>query len=73
VQGSTNITELRLVTPDQESSMNPAWWLKKGFEQICSRESLKAKAAIIEKTIFVTEHQRERHDFDPRTFYENRF
>jgi len=53
--------------------MNPAWWLKKGFEQICSRESLKAKAAIIEKTIFVTEHQRERHDFDPRTFYENRF
>jgi len=31
------------------------------------------KAAEIEKTISVKEHDRERYDFDPTTFYENRF
>jgi len=48
-------------------------WKGKEFEQRCSRESLKEKAAEIEKTIWVKEHQNERYDFDPTVFYENRF
>jgi len=39
----------------------------------CSRESLTEKAAEIEKTISVKEHERERYDFDPTMFYENCF
>jgi len=31
------------------------------------------KAADIEKTIVVKEHERARYDFDPTMFYENRF
>jgi len=31
------------------------------------------KAADLEKTITVKEHERERYDFDPTMFYENRF
>jgi len=31
------------------------------------------KAADIEKTIVVKEHERERYDFDQTMFYENRF
>jgi len=31
------------------------------------------KAAEIEKTVPVKEHEREHHDFDPTMFYENRF
>jgi len=27
----------------------------------------------VEKTISMKEHERERHDFDPTTFYKNRF
>ena len=46
---------------------------EKRFEQICSRESLMEKAAEIEKTISVKEHEIERHDFDPRMFHKNRF
>jgi len=48
-------------------------WQKEEFEQICSRESLTERAADIEKTISVKEHERERYDFDPTMFYENRF
>ena len=48
-------------------------WQKEEFEQICSRESLMETAAEIEKTISVKEHERERYDFDPTMFYENRF
>jgi len=46
---------------------------KPEFEQICSRESLTEKAADIEKTITVKEHERERYDFDLTMFYENLF
>jgi len=35
------------------------------FKQICSRELLTEKAADIEKTIAVKEHERERYNFDP--------
>ena len=48
-------------------------WQEEEFEQICSRESLTEKAADIEKTISVKEHERERYDFDLTMFYENRF
>ena len=40
---------------------------------MCSSESLMEKAAAIEKTIVVKEHERARYDFDPTMFYENRF
>jgi len=48
-------------------------WQEEEFKQICSRELLTEKAADIEKTITVKEHERERYDFDPTMFYENRF
>jgi len=38
-----------------------------------SRESLTEKAAEIEETISVKEHENERHDFDRAIFYENCF
>jgi len=68
----TPASKLRFVTPDQESGISTLWQ-EKEFEQICSRELLTEKAAHIEKTIAVKEHERERYDFDPTMFYENRF
>ena len=68
----TPTSKLRFVTPDKESSMNTLWQ-EEEFEQICSRESLAGKAEEIQKTISVKEHERERSDFDPTMFYENRF
>jgi len=64
--------KLKIVTPDKESSMHTSW-VGEEFEQICRRESLTEKTAEIEKTISVKEHGRERHDFDPKMFDENRF
>ena len=61
-----------VVLPDKESSMNTLWQEQK-FEQICGRESLIEKAVEIEKMVSVKEHGRERCDFDPTLFYENRF
>jgi len=69
----TPASELRIVTPDKESSTSTLWQ-EKEFEKIsCSRESLTEKAADIEKMISVKRHERERYDFDPTMFYENRF
>jgi len=68
----TPASKLRFVTPDKESSMNTLWQ-EAEFEQICSSESLTEKAADIEKPVSVKEHERERHDFDPKMFYKNRF
>jgi len=68
----TPASKLRFVTLDKESIMNMLWQ-EKEFEQICSRESLTEKAAEIDKTISVKEHESERYDFDPTMFYENRF
>ena len=48
-------------------------WQKEEFEQICRRESLMEKAAEIEKMIAMKANERERYDFDPTMFYENRF
>jgi len=48
-------------------------WQEEEFKQICSRELLTEKAADIEKTISVKEHERARYDFDPTMLYENRF
>jgi len=66
----TPTSKLRFVTPDTESSMSTLWQ-EEEFKQICSRESLTEKAAVIEKTISVKEHERERCDFDPTMFYES--
>jgi len=68
----TPMSKLRFVTPDKQSSMSTLWQ-EENFKQICSRELLTEKAADIEKTIAVKEHEREQHDFDPTVFYENRF
>jgi len=68
----TPASKLRFVTPDKTSIMSTLWQAKE-FEQICSRELLTEKAADIEKTIAVKEHERERYDFDPTMFYENCF
>ena len=68
----TPASKLRFVTPDKESSMNTLGQ-EEEFEQICSKESLAEKAAEIEKTISVKEHEREDYDFDPTMFYENYF
>jgi len=68
----TPASKLRVVTPDNESSMNTLWQGEE-YGQICSRESLTEKAAEIEKTISVKEHERERYDFVLTVSYENRF
>jgi len=69
----TPTSKLRFVTPDKECSMNTLWQ-EEEFKQICSRESLTEKAAEIEKRtrISVKEHERERYDFNPTMFHENR-
>jgi len=68
----TPTSKLRFVTPDKESRMSTLWQAEE-FKQICSRESLTEKAADIEKTIVVKEHEMACYDFDPTMFYENRF
>jgi len=40
---------------------------------MCSREFLTHKVTEIEKKTSAKEHERERHDFDPTMFNENRF
>jgi len=60
-------SKLRFVTPDKESSMSTLWQ-EEEFEQVCSRELLTEKAAHIEKTIPVKEHEGKRYDFDPPCF-----
>ena len=68
----TPASKLRFVTPDKESSMNTCWQ-EEEFKQICSRELLTEKAADLEKTISVKEHEMKRYDFDPTMFSENGF
>jgi len=68
----TPASKLRFVTLDKESSMSTLWQ-EEEFEQICSRKLLMEKAANIEKTIAVKEHEREHYDFDPAMFYQDRF
>jgi len=46
----TPASKLRVVSSDQERSMNTLWQ-EEEFEKICSRESLTEKAADIEKMI----------------------
>jgi len=65
----TPMSKLRFVSPDKESSMSTLWQ-EQVFKQIFSREMLQEEASDIEKT---KEHERERYDFDPTMFYENRF
>jgi len=66
----TPANKLRFITSDKESSMSTLWQ-KEEFEQTRGRESLTEKAADIDKTISVKEHERERYDFDPTMIDEN--
>jgi len=66
----TPTSKLRFVTPDKESSMSTLWQAEE-FKQICSRVA-DGKGSRHWKTIAVKEHERERYDFDPTMFYENR-
>ena len=59
----TPMSKFRFVAPDKESSMS-TMWQEEEFKQIRSRESLMEKAADMEKTIVVTEHERARYDSD---------
>ena len=68
----TPASKLKVVTPDEESSMNTLWQ-EEEFEQICRRELLTEKVADIDTTIAVKKHKRKRYDFDKTMFYENRF
>jgi len=43
-------------------------WQEEEFKQICSKELLTEKAANIEKTIVVKEHEWARYDFDRQCF-----
>jgi len=65
----TPTSNFRFVTPDKESSMSTLWQ-EEEFNQICRRESLMEKAADINKTIVVKEHERARYDYDLTMFYE---
>jgi len=65
-------SKLRFVTPDKESSMCTLWQ-EEEFKQICSRELLTKRQQTLKKTITVKKHERERYDFDPTMFYDNRF
>ena len=68
----TPTSKLRFVKPDKESSIRTLWQ-EEEFKQICSRELLTEKAAGIEKTIVVKEHERARYDFDPTMFMKINF
>jgi len=56
----TPMSKIRVVTPDEESSMSTLWQ-EEDFKQTCSRELLTEKAADIEKTIAVKKHEMERY------------
>ena len=59
----TPMSKIRVVTPDEESSMSTLWQ-EEDFKQTCSRELLTEKAADIEKTIAVKKHEMERYVFN---------
>jgi len=69
---SNNKSNLYSFTPDKKSSTNTLWQ-EEELEQICARESLTEKAAEMEKTISVQQHESQLYDFDPTMFYENDF
>jgi len=46
---------------------------EEGFEQICSRALLTEKANKIDNKIYVKEHERQSHDFEPKMFCANCF
>jgi len=68
----TPASKLRFVTPDRESSMSTLWQ-EEEFEQIYRENRWRKRQQTLKKTISVKEHERERYDFDPTMFYENRF
>ena len=65
-------SKLKFVTLDKESNMSTLW-RREEFLRICSKEELAEKAQDIEVTIPVKKSQEARYNFDPESFFVNRF
>jgi len=62
----------KFVTLDKESNMSTLW-RREEFVRICSKEELAEKAQDIEVTISIKKSQETRYNFDPGSFFVNRF
>ena len=65
-------SKLKFVAFDKESNMSTLW-RREEFLRICSKEELAEKAQDIEVTIPVKKSQETRYNFDPGSFFVNRF
>jgi len=65
-------SKLKFVTLDKESNMSTLW-RREEFLRICSKEELAEKAQNIEVTIPVKKSEEARYNFDPESFFVNRF
>jgi len=65
-------SKLKYVTLDKESNMSTLWQQEE-FLRICSEEDLAEKAQAIEMIIPVKKSQVARYNFDPASFFVNRF
>jgi len=64
--------KLKFVTLDKENNMSTLW-RREEFLRICSKEELAEKAQDIDVTIPVEKSQETRYNFDPGSFFVNRF
>jgi len=65
-------SKLKFVTLDKESNMSMLWRREK-FLIICSKEDLAEKAQDIEVTMPVKQSQETQYNFNPVSFFVNRF
>ena len=65
-------SKFKFVMLDKESNMSTLW-RREEFLRICSKEDLTEKAHHIEVTIPVKKSQETRYNFDPGSFFVNRF
>jgi len=65
-------SKLKYVTLDKESNMSTLW-RREEFLRVCSEEDLAEKAQAIEMIIPVGKSQVARYNFDPASFFVNRF
>ena len=63
---------IKFVTLDKESNMSTLWQ-REEFLSICSKEDLSEKAQGVEVTMPVKKSQETRRNFDPASFFVNRF
>jgi len=64
--------KLKFVTLEKESNMNTLW-RRREFLRICSKEEMAEKAQDIAVTIPIKKSQEARYNFDPESFFINRF